>query len=138
MDYIDLATVKLHLPQQMLPLTVQNGTKVVNDALLGQKISIANSLADAYLRERYKLPLTQVDGFLQEAVLHIIQFLLSDGLLEEESAVRQKYQSAVQTLSDLMKGKLSLSVDPKSQAVVDFETPKARFKQRLTKFWEAH
>lgn len=93
-------------------LTDDENGQVVNQQIVEDAIKKADSIIDAYIRSRYRLPLSPVPELLRELSIRISKYQLYRRRLDTEipDSIKYEYESAIQLLKDIQSGKASLDV----------------------------
>lgn len=94
---------------EIIELTDDEGTGVVNGSKIAQAIDDASALIDGYLAGRYQLPLSTVPTVLNRLAADIARYFLYDNGANEQ--VQKRYDDAEKFLKAVSKGDISLGVD---------------------------
>ena len=93
---------------ELAQLTDESAAANADDAEIVKACDEATSLIDAYLFERYLIPLSPVPTVVRKWACDIARKYLWKDRAEAESAVERAYQEAVAHLKDIARGIVSL------------------------------
>ena len=99
---------------ELMQLTDKIGAGVIDDTMLNQAINDASATIDAYLQEKYALPITQTVEILTNICCDITRFLLFD--VQAHDLAIKRYEIAIRQLEQIAKGQLLLGVAQVTQA----------------------
>jgi phage gp36-like protein len=93
---------------ELVQLTDDANTGVINDVVLNQAISDASAEMDGYLASRYQLPLANQPQVLKPLACNITRYLLHDESAGDQ--VTKRYDAAIKSLVNISKGIISLGL----------------------------
>lgn len=102
---------------ELVALTAERGEQTINESRLTTAINSVNEVIDAHVAMRYPLPLPTVPGILKRIAVNIVR---ADIAQRPAERVTDDKKSAMQLLSKVSKGELSLGLDksePEPQAL---------------------
>lgn len=96
--------------RQLIQLTdkVNRPATTIDDTIVARHIADAESTIDSYLAKRYRLPLTQVPPVLEKVAADLAIYFLHGSTVEKDGAVAMAYRNAMQWLSDVSKGTVTI------------------------------
>lgn len=146
MRYCTLTDLERAIPKQTLIWLSNEDPAATNYdvAVLEDAINYAEELADGYLVSRYTLPLEPVPTIIRDAVAYLARYWLyqrrPEGAIPE--AVKDGKKDALDTLSQIQKGSISLNVkatdsvvEVKESGVFRVGAPKRRFSDDMLEKW---
>ena len=120
MAYIDKAVmIRFFAESELIQLTDRAGAGTIDDAVLNQAMTTAESEVDSYVGAGYILPLSTVPDVLKAMTGDIARYRLYDNRATEE--VQKRYDRAISWLRDISKGVVSLGIkttDPEPESTV--------------------
>jgi phage gp36-like protein len=99
---------------ELVQLTDRANTGDVDDLILQRAMDDAEAEANSYLRGRYAIPVSPVDGMLRAAVADMARYRLYDEQATEQ--VTERYNRAVRWLQDVARGLVNLDAFDHSSA----------------------
>lgn len=113
MAYSTLDDIKKLLPEEnLIQLTDDAGSGVVDADVVDEAITYADQLIDGYLRGRYTLPLSTVPSFLKKLSIDLVIFYLYGRRPEiQNENVEKKYTNVIRILEQIQAGKITLGTD---------------------------
>ncbi|MBL4832237.1 MAG: DUF1320 domain-containing protein [Aliivibrio sp.] len=93
---------------ELVQLTDDANTGVINDVVLNQAIADASAEMDGYLASRYSLPLVSQPQVLKPLSCNITRHLLHDEAAGDQ--VTKRYDAAIKSLVNISKGIISLGL----------------------------
>lgn len=146
MRYCTLNDLERAIPKQTLIWLSHDDPAAENydSVVLEDAINYAEELADGYLVSRYPLPLSSVPTIVRDAVVHLARSWLyqrrPEGAIPE--AVKDGKKDALDTLSQIQKGAISLNIklpnevaEVKEPGVFKVSAPKRRWGNKLLEKW---
>lgn len=116
--YIDFDILKQYIDEpELVNLTDDNNTGIVNIEVLNDMINSAESEVDSYLRDQYPLPLqTPVPKLIESicADITIYNLYKRRKRLDMPESISELYKSAIDNLLKIRRGVIILSL-PKNQ-----------------------
>ncbi|WP_299197978.1 phage protein Gp36 family protein [uncultured Amphritea sp.] len=101
--------------EELILLTDRDGsTGVIDDTVLNQALADASAEVDGYLGGRYTLPLPSVPDVLVRICCDVARYLLHDEHAPER--IEKRYDNAIDFLSKLGTGKISLGMPDEGDA----------------------
>jgi phage gp36-like protein len=95
--------------EELVRLTDDSGSGTVDEAVVARAIADADSELDAYLGERYSLPLTPVPPLARKLSVDIALYNLYSRRLAPPEARQRRYEEARGLLREAARGEVRLS-----------------------------
>jgi phage gp36-like protein len=114
MPYCTLDDIKKSIPEaNIVQLTDDTGTEVIDQTNVDKAISVADSIIDGYMRGRYSIPLSTVPELIKTIAIDIAIYKLYERRLKLEmpEAMMARYKNALKMLEQIQKGLIKLGIE---------------------------
>lgn len=114
MPYCTLEDIKKAIPEaNIIQLTDDVGTGVIDQAKVDEAIAYADELINAYLRGRYQVPLNPVPELIKRLSVDLAIFHLYSRRFELEmpESMMQRRKEIIRLLEQIQKGVVSLGLE---------------------------
>ena len=95
--------------EELIQLTDQANTGVVDDNVLNMAINDASGLIDSYLAGRYSIPLATIPSAINRIACDLTRYWLYDDAVTD--LVQKNHDAAISFLKDASNGVVQLGVD---------------------------
>lgn len=117
---------------ELVQMADDAGTGLADPSVIAGALADAEAEVNAYLQERYTLPLAVVPALVKRVARDVAVWNLYSRRKLTDEVVRQRYQDAVRLLEKISSGQVSLGVvgpPPESapSGVPQFDTPERLF-----------